>query len=80
MNLEEINSVRNKIIRIADGNPASIKILSELYFIGLNDNINYIDTLVNLNVIGVNIWLMYKNDCQEKIENLKILINKKCSQ
>lgn len=77
MNSGELKGVRDKLIQIADGNPGAITVLAQLYFVGLKENHNYIDELVKLNIIGVDIWLMYKNDCQENIENMKILIRKK---
>ena len=77
MNSEELKGVRDKLIQIADGNPGAITVLAQLHFVGLKDNHNYIDELVKLNIMGVDIWLMYKNDCQENIENMKILIREK---
>lgn len=77
MDSEQLKEIREKLIKIADGNPASITVLSQLYFLGLKDNFNYVKELVKLNIIGVDIWLMYKNECQENIENMKILIQEK---
>ena len=77
MDSEQLKEISEKIIKIADGNPASITVLSQLYFLGLKDCFNYVNELVKLNIIGVDIWLMYKNDCQENIENMKILIREK---
>ena len=77
MDSKQLKEIREKLIKIADGNPASITVLSQLYFLGLKDNFNYVKELVKLNIIGVDIWLMYKNECQENIENVKILIQEK---
>ena len=77
MDSKQLKEIREKLIKIADGNPASITVLSQLYFLGLKDNFNYVKELVKLNIIGVDIWLMYKNECQENIENMKILIQEK---
>ena len=77
MDSQQLKEIREKIIKIADGNPASITVLSQLYFLGLKDCFNYVNELVKLNIIGVDIWLMYKNECQENIENMKILILEK---
>tara|TARA_Y200000002_G_C22393539_1_gene542564 strand:- start:244 stop:483 length:240 start_codon:yes stop_codon:yes gene_type:complete len=77
MDSQQLKEIREKIIKIADGNPASITVLSQLYFLGLKDSFNYVNELVKLNIIGVDIWLMYKNECQENIENMKILIREK---
>lgn len=77
MNSDELKQARDKLIPISNGNPGAITVLAQLYFSGISEQFSYVDALVKLNIVGVDIWLMYKNDCEQNIEKMKILIQEK---
>ena len=78
MNNDEIDDVTNRqIIPICDGCPAAITICCQLYIIGRHDNTNYLDILKNKNIVGYDIWKIYKENCSSNIHQMvKYLIIK----
>ena len=56
---------QEQLFNIGQANPAAIGIAARLYMIGASDNYDYFDALQRLNIKGVNLWLLYKNQCDQ---------------
>ena len=64
-----------QLLDIGQNNPAAISIICKLYLIGASENYDYFDALQRLNIKGVNLWILYKNECKQSdarlIEEIK---------
>lgn len=73
-------AARTQLFDIGDANPASIKIAARLYKIGESDDYNYFDALQRLNIKGINLWLLYKNECDQSDDRLIEVIKSKITE
>ena len=69
-----------QLLDIGDGNPAAIKIAAMLYIIGESVDYDYFDALQRLNIKGVNLWLLYKNECDQSDDRLIEVIKSKITE
>tara|TARA_B100001248_G_C27392992_1_gene463592 strand:+ start:194 stop:448 length:255 start_codon:yes stop_codon:yes gene_type:complete len=69
-----------QLFDIGQANPAAIGIAARLYIIGASDNYDYFDALQRLDIKGVNLWILYKNDCDQSDARLIEVIKSKITE
>ena len=69
-----------QILSIGEGNPAALSISCKLYHIGASDNYDYFDALQRLDIKGVNLWILYKNECDQSDDRLIEVIKSKITE
>jgi len=74
MILEETDSVKEIIVKMCEGNPGAINVLTQLYLENANiDPDSYLahfGAIVGLDEVGIHghrIWMLYKDVCRENI-------------
>lgn len=57
-----------RILYAADGNPGAITVLGQIYFQHESEIERVLSALAERNLRGSDIWLIYKQKCQQEIE------------
>ena len=71
---------QTQLFDIGQANPAAIGIAARLYIIGESDEYDYFEALQQLNIKGVNLWILYKNECDQSDARLIELIKSKITE
>ena len=69
-----------QLLVIGGANPAAIGIAARLYIIGESDDYDYFEALTQLNIKGVNLWILYKNVCDQSDDRLIEVIKSKITE
>ena len=55
----------NELIKLGEANTAGIQLVIKLYVKTITSDFDYINAIKKLNIKGVNLWLLYKDECDQ---------------
>lgn len=58
----------NNILKVSNGNPGAMSVVTKLHIL---NRLDLVDKLVDNNIVGSKVWIIYKDYCNENI-NLTI--------
>ena len=67
---DELDTLQSKIIPLCTGCPGAVVTCVDLYMLSKIENYDYIDDIIILNIRSFDIWLTFKNKCNENIHQM----------
>lgn len=56
---------REELLELGEANPAGIQLVFKLFLKTITSDFDYINAIKKLNIKGVNLWLLYKDECNQ---------------
>ena len=71
---------QTQLFDIGQANPAAIRIAARLYIIGESYDYDYLEALQQLNIKGEELWLLFKDECNQSDDRLIEVIKSKITK
>jgi len=69
----------DELMKLGENNPAAIQQVFKLFAKTITSDFDYINAIKKLNIKGVDLWLLYKNECNQNDNTFFETIYKKYS-
>jgi hypothetical protein len=66
----DADGIQSKIIPLCTGCPGAVVTCADLYMLSKIDKYDYIEAIIALNIRSFDIWLTFKNKCNEDIHQM----------